>query len=87
MIGLRRCITDALVIGTITLFGAACSEQSATATEPERPAIPSFAAGPCKVWSCVWGQCGYDPASDPRGACCIAGGSPGTQKPSCRAPW
>lgn len=39
----------------------------------------------CEAWSCTIGDCGYDPATDARGACCVenvCGGTP-VSKPSC----
>lgn len=43
---------------------------------------------PCVGWSCTIGDCGYDPATDPRGACCVeheVGGDP-IAPPNCVGP-
>ena len=39
----------------------------------------------CVEWSCTIGDCGYDPATDPRGACCLDCdfSQPAVSKPSC----
>lgn len=39
----------------------------------------------CGAWACSIATCGYDTATDPRGACCVscAGTFPAAPKPSC----
>ena len=50
-------------------------------------AIPVFAeGGNCGQWACEESACGYDTATDPRGACCVEPapqGQTGDPKPSC----
>ena len=72
----------ALLVVALTSYGC----NAADALMPET-AIPSFAeSGQCGGWSCSSGVCGYDPGSDPRGACCLypAGqGEAPEPKPTC----
>ncbi len=88
MRSLRAC--GLLLVLGIALAGC---EAPATATGPE-VAIPTLAMGPmaqdpngCGTWSCAMSDCGYDTATDPRGACCMAPPPDGEQgswdKPSC----
>lgn len=66
--------------------------ESPVAAESEVP-IPTLgvplakANTGCGTWSCSMGDCGYDTATDPRGACCLAPPPDGEQgswkKPSC----
>jgi hypothetical protein len=80
-----------LVLLSISL-AAACSDAQGLAgpeaTAPETP-IPVFekAHGGCAAWSCAIAICGWDPATDPRGACCLAinegDGEGSWEKPSC----
>lgn len=77
-----RCIIRAAPVAILTLVGTGCRGASESATGPETP-IPSFAEAACKRWSCQTATCGYDPASDPRGACCTLRGTPAVPKPSC----
>jgi len=50
-------------------------------------AMPVFAeSGACGQWACEEYICGYDTATDPRGACCVEPapqGQPGDPKPVC----
>lgn len=71
----------ALVVG----LSGGCGQDSPVTPEV---AIPSFAKDQngCGAWSCSIDQCGYDTATDPRGACCLGPAEPGEgswEKPTC----
>lgn len=69
--------------------GAACSELDmvGVSTFDQIAVAPAAAEQACSEWSCAWGDCGYDPASDSRGACCVEGalfsGNPVEPEPAC----
>lgn len=77
----QRCTIHAASLVFLLFIG--CRGASESTTEPESPPIPSFAEASCKRWSCVRSTCGWDPAVDPRGACCTERGTPAVPKPSC----
>ena len=64
------------------------AEPSAGVLEPTQRLIPGpRATCSCVQWSCM-GDCGYDPPTDGRGACCVLYNceqSTGVSKPSCSA--
>lgn len=78
-------------LALVSAFALAGCESPAAA-ESEVP-IPTFgvplakAHTGCGTWSCAMSDCGYDTATDPRGACCMAPPPDGAQgsweKPSC----
>lgn len=79
-----RAIAGAALVAAV----AGCAD---SATEAPPPAALAAASGfeadakaACGSWSCSWNVCGWDPARDPRGACCT-GGTTGdaVPKPSC----
>jgi hypothetical protein len=80
----RLCSMFILVLALGVIGG--CSPEAAVA--PETP-IPSFFGkdpNGCGAWSCSMNQCGYNTATDPRGACCLAPAEPGEgswSKPTC----
>lgn len=83
----KRSATILLGLITLGVVGAVNACSAADATGPTRPPIPSFAeSGQCGSWSCSIDHCGYNPGSDPRGACCTGptpvGYSP-QPKPDC----
>lgn len=78
-------------VALLSAFALAGCESPAAA-ESETP-IPTFGVPlakshtGCGTWSCSIADCGYDTATDPRGACCMAPPPEGEQgsweKPSC----
>lgn len=88
-----------VAIGALAMLGA-CSDSGEDLAGPPIPTLGSEASSggietvadgsldaecACEAWSCTIGDCGYDPATDARGACCVenvCGGTP-VSKPSC----
>lgn len=91
--------TMVVAIAALAMLGA-CSDSGEELAGPPIPTlageasdsgIETVAGGEfdaqcaCEAWSCTIGDCGYDPATDSRGACCVenvCGGTP-VAKPSC----
>jgi hypothetical protein len=80
----------ALLLGSSLVLGLlACSDDGASGPSARPvPPIHQFATAPrsCMHWSCTIGDCGYDPATDSRGACCLEwelGAGQGESQPSC----
>jgi len=82
--GRRMRVWAGLAVLLVAVMASGCSGADAMAPET---AIPSFTeSGQCGGWSCSSGTCGYDTATDPRGACCLyptESGETGAPKPSC----
>lgn len=89
-----------IAIGVLATLGA-CSDAGEELTGPPIPSLGEQVAGSgvgtvdtdplsatcaCVSWSCTIGDCGYDPPTDDRGACCVerdCSASEGVPKPSC----
>lgn len=65
----------------------ACTDHATEITPAEVTTLPDLAqSGQCGWWACETYLCGYDTATDPRGACCKGPVEPGQSpqpKPSC----
>jgi len=92
--------TLVVALGALIALGA-CSDGDDALTGPPIPMLSSEASGggvvavaegplnatcSCADWSCSISVCGYDTATDPRGACCTectTRSIPPTPQPSC----
>ncbi len=84
---IARRFRELALSATTALVLSACTTEAEIELVGSHPPIPSLAeSGQCGSWGCTVGQCGYDPATDPRGACCTGPVLPGGSaqpKPSC----
>jgi hypothetical protein len=72
-----------LLLVAVPMVGCVASESPDESTSQTMQEAQSAV---CTMWECSWNVCGYDTATDPRGACCVAWeGGYGAKKPSCDA--